>query len=70
MRDRNGNVIRMNEDVDPTMIGVEAADARQGNHMMPGRRLRYLRADLTSASALGRLPTRIARYVPRRYRAA
>jgi hypothetical protein len=70
MRDRNGNPIRMNEGVDPRMIGVEVADCKQGNHMEPGRRLRWLRRDLTSASALGRLPNRIARHVGRRRPAA
>ncbi len=28
-------------DVDPNMWGVENADAKHGNHMQPGRRLRY-----------------------------
>lgn len=69
MRDRNGNLIRMNEGVDPRMIGMEYADAKHGRHMEP-RRLRYLQYDLTSASALGRLTTRVARHVRRQRPAA
>lgn len=66
MRDRNGNEIRFNVDVDPNMIGVEYADAKQGNHMTE-RRLRYLRRDLASAESLGRVGRKIARHIPRRY---
>lgn len=69
MRDRNGNPIRLNEGVDPRMIGVEYADTKHGRHMEP-RRLRWLRHDLTGASALGRLTTRIARHVGRQRPAA
>lgn len=70
MRDRKGNPIRLNEGVDPRMIGVEVADAKMGNHMEPGRRLRYTRHDLETASALDRVPTRHARQAGRRVRPA
>jgi hypothetical protein len=56
--------LRINEGVDPNMIGVEVADAKHGRHMAP-RRLKYLRLDLTKADALGRLTTRVARHVGR-----
>lgn len=69
MRDRNGNPIRLNEGVDPGMIGVEYADTKHGRHMEQ-RRLRYLQHDLTSASALGRLTMRVARHIGRQRPAA
>lgn len=67
MKDRRGNTIRLNEGVDPSMVGVEYADAKHGRHMMP-RRLRYLQRE--RASALGRQKTRIARHAGRRVRPA
>jgi hypothetical protein len=61
--------LRLNEGVDPRMIGVEVADAKHGRHMEP-RRLKYLRLDLTTAETLGRLTTRIACHVGRQRPAA
>jgi hypothetical protein len=79
MKDRNGNLIRMNEGVDPNMIGMEYRECAKGAHMyatplerarMARRRLRYLEHDLTAARALGRQTTRIARHVGRKRPAA
>lgn len=64
MKDRNGNPIRLNDGVDPSMVGVKAIDCNHGRHMSP-RRLRYLPRDLGRAEALGRLTTRVARHVRR-----
>ncbi len=57
--------IRLNEGVDPRMIGVEYADAKKGNHMKPPR-VRWLQHELASADTLVRLGTRIAIRMPRR----
>lgn len=66
MRDRRGNLIRFNVDVDPSMLGVEYADTKKGNHIAP-RTLRYLRRDMARADSLGRVGRKITRHMSRRY---
>lgn len=69
MRDRRGNTIRINEGVDPRMVGVEVYDAKHGRHMEPPV-LRYLRRDLETTDTLARVAKRIAIRMSRRIRPA
>lgn len=69
MKDRRGNTIRLNEGIDPNMLGIEVADAKHGRHVAP-RRLRYLRRDLETADSIGTIAKRIAIRMSRRIRPA
>ena len=65
----NGRTIRMNMDVDPTMIGMEYAHTKQGAHLERAARLRshkMARRDLEHADSLGQLSMRHAADMPRR----
>ena len=63
MKDRSGNTMRINEGV---ARDAQGADAREYHH---GRSRRYLVRALASDDQLGKVSRRMARLMPRRYRA-
>ena len=63
----NGRTVRMNEGIDPRMIGMEYASTKQGAHLeRAARSHKMARRDNEHADQLGRMSMRHAADVPRR----